>query len=402
MYDVIVVGGGPVGSHAASQLSASGFRVAVIEKKSNYLGPVCCTGIISEECFQKYKIDPGTAYRHVNSASIFSPSGIRIHLERPLPQAVVVDRPAFNQSLALRAQKQGAVYFPGTRVIQLRVLPEIVTVVTDSQQVKTISAKAVIIATGADVSLLRSLKLPQPTVIAAGAQAEVMTPDVSEIEVYTGKAFAAGYFAWLVPTTKGKALAGLLAQRQPEVHLKKFLDVLISSGKILPGDISIITGAVPVKSVSRTYTDRILVSGTAAGLVKPTTGGGIYYGLLSADIAVNTIQQAFASNQFDKVSFLKYQNNWQEMLAKELRLGTRARLLYEHLNDYSIDHAFDIINKNSLMSKILSYDDVSFDWHSTAVRHLLQETTLAKLIKGVKLFFPGSRPGKDSSTGEES
>lgn len=34
MFDVLVIGGGPIGSYTAYQLVAEGFEVAVIEKKS--------------------------------------------------------------------------------------------------------------------------------------------------------------------------------------------------------------------------------------------------------------------------------------------------------------------------------------------------------------------------------
>jgi digeranylgeranylglycerophospholipid reductase len=402
MYDAIVVGGGPVGSQAAFRLSTAGYHVLVIEKKVDYQAPVCCTGIISEECFHRYKIDPAVVYRHVNCASVFSPSGTRIYLKRPAPQAVILNRPAFNQFMAKRAQNQGAEYLQGTTAIRLQVNPEEVTLLTDNPENRTITAKTVIIASGANVSLLKSINIHQPAVFAAGAQAEVFTHDVTEVEVYTGHDIAAGYFAWLVPTSEGKALAGLLTYRQPGEHLKKFLTNLKYLGKILSSDVPVITGTVPVRAVPQTVTDLILVTGTTAGLVKPTTGGGIYYGLLSADIAVDTIQEAFASGNFRKSSYTRYRQECQKILGKELRLGTRARLLFEHLSDANIDHIFDIINKNNLMDRLLSCDDVSFDWHSTAISHLLQETTLAKLLRGLKLFFPGKRPGKDSNSVEES
>jgi flavin-dependent dehydrogenase len=38
---------------------------------------------------------------------------------------------------------------------------------------------------------------------------------------------------------------------------------------------------LPLGSVKRTYADRVLAVGDAAGLVKPTTGGGIYYSVVS-------------------------------------------------------------------------------------------------------------------------
>jgi len=402
MYDVLVVGGGPVGSQAAFRLSTAGYHVAVVEKKADFQTTVCCTGIISEECFLKYNIDPAVVFRHVRSANIFSPSGIRIHLERPSPQAVILNRTAFNQYMAKRAQNQGVEYLLGTTVVRIQSFPEAVTLFTDNLLNSIISAKTVIIATGANVSLLKSIDLRQPGVFAAGAQAEVSTHDVSEVEVYTGHDIAPGYFTWLVPTSEGKGLAGLLSDKQPAEHLRRFLVKLESLGKISSSKVTVITGTVPVRTASRTVTDRVLVTGTTAGLVKPTTGGGIYYGLLSADIAVDIIQLAFASGNFSQSNYIKYQHTWKKILGKELRLGARARLLFEHLSDARINRIFDIIYKNDLLGQLMQHNDVTFDWHSTAISHLLQETTLVKLLEGVKLFFPGNRLSKDNNTGEES
>ncbi len=44
-----------------------------------------------------------------------------------------------------------------------------------------------------------------------GAQTEVITPDLEKIEIYFGNEVAPGFFAWLVPTTPGKARVGLLS-----------------------------------------------------------------------------------------------------------------------------------------------------------------------------------------------
>ena len=42
---------------------------------------------------------------------------------------------------------------------------------------------------------------------------------------------------------------------------------------------------LPLGPIERTYGDRLLVIGDAAGLVKPTTGGGIYYSIVSGSLA---------------------------------------------------------------------------------------------------------------------
>ena len=49
---------------------------------------------------------------------------------------------------------------------------------------------------------------------------------------------------------------------------------------------------LPLGPVTRTYADRVVAVGDAAGLVKPTTGGGIYYGLLSGSIAAEVLGDA--------------------------------------------------------------------------------------------------------------
>ena len=49
---------------------------------------------------------------------------------------------------------------------------------------------------------------------------------------------------------------------------------------------------LPLSRISRTYGDRFIVVGDAAGLVKPTTGGGIYYSLVSASIGAECVRAA--------------------------------------------------------------------------------------------------------------
>ena len=53
---------------------------------------------------------------------------------------------------------------------------------------------------------------------------------------------------------------------------------------------------LPLAPISRTYGDRLLAIGDAAGLVKPTTGGGIYYSLVSAALAAETLADAVSRN----------------------------------------------------------------------------------------------------------
>jgi len=83
LYDVAVIGGGPVGSQAAYKLASMGYGVVVVEQKERLGEPVCCTGIIGQECVSSFAIDESVILRRANSARIFSPSGKRLSLWRP-------------------------------------------------------------------------------------------------------------------------------------------------------------------------------------------------------------------------------------------------------------------------------------------------------------------------------
>ena len=82
-------------------------------------------------------------------------------------------------------------------------------------------------------------------------------------------------------------------------HMKTFLCNLKESGKIDSSDVTVKKWGIPIKPLRKTYTNRILVIGDAAGFAKPTTGGGIYYSILSGKIAADSVNIAFASNTFD-------------------------------------------------------------------------------------------------------
>ncbi len=74
MYDVAVVGGGPAGRRVADKLAGMGYGVVVVEQKERLGEPVCCTGIIGQECVSAFDIDEGVILRWANGARVFSPS----------------------------------------------------------------------------------------------------------------------------------------------------------------------------------------------------------------------------------------------------------------------------------------------------------------------------------------
>ena len=220
-----------------------------------------------------------------------------------------------------------------------------------------------------------------------GAQAEVEIIGVDEVEIYFGREIAPGFFAWLVPTSPHRALVGLLSRHSPGLYLGKLMSSLLAQGKIVSPEVELSYGGISLKPLIRTYSNRMLVVGGAAGQVKPTTGGGIYYGLLSADMAANTLQRALETNDLSTRSLAEYERMWKAKLGRELRIGYWARKLYERLSDRQIDRIFGIIKSSGIDEALLKADDLSFDWHGEVVFRLIGHKAVSKVIKVMKIPF---------------
>ena len=387
MYDVAVVGAGPAGSQVAFRLAALGYEVVVVEKKTKIDAPVCCTGIIGQDCAGSLALDEDVTFRQANSASLRSPSGKSIRLWRPEPQASIVDRPAFNAALARRSQKQGAEYRLNSPVVNVQIGDSGVCLELSNQGngSESLHARVVVIATGFASKVVGGLGLGKAGDFVIGAQAEVETIGVDEVEVYFSEEIAPGFFAWLVPTSPGKALAGLLSRRNPDDYLRKLLARLVTQGKIASAKVGMTHGGIPLQPLAKTYGDRLLVVGTAAGQIKPTTGGGIYYGLLCADIAANHLNRALKNDDLSAGNLSRYQREWRKKLGTELKIGYWARKLYEGLNDHQVDQIFDIIESHGIDEALLKAEDLSFDWHSKVVLRLMADRALAKAMMAIKI-----------------
>ena len=388
MYDVIIIGGGPSGSQVAYKLAGMGHEVVVVERKERQGELVCCTGIISRECVSSFGIDEGVIWKWASSAKLFAPSGKLLRVWREEPQAAIVDRATLNMAFASRAQDRGVEYVLNSTVRSIEFGDDGVSIEAVRQgEGLSFRARAVIIATGFSSRLAEELGLGRFGDSVMGAQAEVEAIGVDEVEVYCGQKLAPSFFAWLVPTSLGRALVGLLSRHKPRLYLKKFLSFLMASGKITSDEVEINYGGIPLKPLPRTYSDRLMVVGTAAGQIKPTTGGGIYFGLLCADIAASHLHRALTTNDLSARSLSGYQRDWKGKLGRELRTGYWARKFYEMLSDRQIDRIFDIMQSSGIIETLQKAEDLSFDWHGGVVARLIRYQVFRKAIEAMKIPF---------------
>lgn len=371
MYDILIIGGGPAGLYAAHCLAKAGRSVAVFEEHQKIGEPAHCTGLMATESFSRFNLPREAIRATLGSARFHSPAGYMLSVASEQELAVVVDRAAFDQGLADQAVAAGADIFLGHRVEALRRFRRsLVARTSHSGGVgRLVRGRLGILATGASYGLHRGLGLGLPGRFVHGVQVEVKFEETSEVEVYFGNEVAPGSFAWVVPFTRqGVAMAkiGVLSSREAVRYLTRFLRSPQVASRVRPGRVCpYLRRPVPVWPLSETFADHVLAIGDAAGLAKPTTGGGVYYSLLSAELAAATIGEALDSGDGSARFLSRYQTAWRAVLGSEIRTGAMFRTFASQLSDAQIDEAFHLVAREP-MARLIR-DHAAFNWHRSII-----------------------------------
>ncbi len=369
-YDVAVVGAGPAGSGTARSLAARGYRVALLERDPAPGEPVHCTGIVSDECFERYDLPASLVIGSVSSFVLRSPSGRPARVQRRTVQAYVLDRVRLDRWLADEAARAGADLVTSTAVDDIRWTGDGVRL-SLSGGGAPLTARTAVVATGFGAALPRKLGIGSSGELLSGCQVVVEQEGLNEIEVFIGDALGRGGFGWLVPWQDGLGLAGLLTRKHTMHRLREHLARLRGAGRIGRVVREFRLRAVPIGLPDRTVADGVLAVGDVAGQVKPTSGGGIYYALLSAELAASTLAEALESGDVTAGGLAPYEQRWRAALGSEIRQGMRLRRLVEQLPESAIERLHRLLGV-PVLRRVLVSAAPSLDWHSSKLTRVLE------------------------------
>lgn len=394
MRDVVIVGAGPAGSYLARCLAEEGLDVLLLEEHSEVGDGVICTGIIGREAYDRFVLPEEATIGSLQRVRFYSPSGKIVDYNGDAPLATIVSRKRFDAALAARAVRAGAEVRGGHRVETVAVEKEAVLVgFRHDGAPQSLSCRLCILATGYGSALIRRCGFDRSLHRIQGAQTVVPfrppQADPHRAGIYLGSRFAPEGFGWSVPIGDGLARVGVVTDRQAPSYLRRILKRPDVRNQRVVGParpIRIQACPIPVGTLGKTVSDRLMVVGEAAGQVKTTTQGGIYYGLLCAAIAADVAAGAFRTGDFSRAALAPYDRRWRAKLGAELKLGMLLRQFYSELSDRQVDRLFDLARIEGVLPMIGR--KVHFDWHGPIIRSVLTSGFLGAVVRSTLGMAP--------------
>ena len=374
LLDAVVAGGGPAGSFAALNLARLGAEVTVFEEHAEIGVPSHCAGHLSIRSLRRlglYPLGGEIVENTFSQANFYSPLGAELSVRLARPVTCAVNRELFDRYLAEKAEAAGVRYCLGSRVRSLLIEDGFVKGVSVEQKDKheDVLAKIVVDAEGIASRLLKQAGLSAVSRggLVYGVEAEIENVrDVASdaVEVFLGKNYAPGFYGWLIPRLDGTAKVGLATRTgNPKEFLQRLMRKHPVASKQL-GKARITRMAfhsIPLGGpIAKAYADGFLAVGDAASQVKPTTGGGVVFGLTCAQIAAEVTSEAIRQGDVSATFLRLYQKRCREAVGFDVNVMLRMRKFLDALSDAQLDAALRFCARIGVDKTLADVEEIDF------------------------------------------
>ncbi|TEB14365.1 hypothetical protein Psfp_02955 [Pelotomaculum sp. FP] len=364
-YDVIVIGGGPAGSETARLIAEKGYKVLVAEEHRKIGEPIQCAGLISLRTLQTAVMPVGIIINQINGAFVHSPGGEVLTIRDQGGYAFVIDRSEFDRKLSERAQCAGAEILTGIRASIGEFFSGGASVKLKSRGGESIAKTRLLIgADGSKSHVARRINAPQAEDVIRmyAAEVELKCLEKDMVHIFLGREIAPGWFGWVIPVDEKYARVGIGVSGKGKHPISYFNRIVETYPGIFKGMkiVRATGGVVPIGLLPRMYGERTLLVGDAACQTKPISGGGLYLGLLGAEICAKVATKALSKGNLSPEFLSEYQWLWEREMADEIQIALRHRNIFLTMSDKEMDQLIRFFSHPLWQSVISRYGDVDY------------------------------------------
>ena len=350
-YDVVIVGAGPIGGRAAELLSESGLSVLMLEEHTEIGRPFQCAGLVTPSAMEVVEAYD-TVLEEVDGALIHGPSGTLVPVgTEGVLRTYVVCRKRFDQFVVQKGMEAGAHLWLNSTPVEATVADDGAEIIVKKDGVKVnVTCKLIVGADGAHSWTRRFFKMGRPKELMIGFQTEVVGYQGRDrwLEMYSGEAIAPGFFAWVIPSGFGTHRIGLwstadrLNGRSIESCYQDLLDHDLWKDRFSDiQEIARYCGPVPSGMIKKTVKQRVMLLGDAAGMAKPTTGGGIGPGFHQIQCILSPLVEAIKNDNLSDAKLRAITKKpWEAMKKEQDRARALRNLLVSDCSDKKLDQHF--------------------------------------------------------------
>ncbi|MBO7513412.1 MAG: NAD(P)/FAD-dependent oxidoreductase [Fibrobacter sp.] len=359
-YDVVVCGAGPAGLMAActlGRLTSGARRVLLLDKKEPWKEPIFCAEAVSKGRLEKlWPADPSFVRGTLSGIYFTSPKRYRAEFYSK-DCGLILNRSLFHKSIADGCKAAGVECRFDTVIKKLEKTADgwNVSVAVAGGAVETLSAAAVIDATGPSCRLTRNIECLkgiesgdtdlEPAIFAV---AEGIEHSKEHIELFFGSEFEAGY-GWIFPRDGVEVNIGFVLGKEVEHKeplRKKLLDFIARDypqAKVKAVYGGMIACGQSTKPMAKCG---LFKAGDAASCVNPISRSGIVESLLCGKIVAESVKE-WLEESGEKRSAIEADvlDRWMAALGKKHLQVANAKIGFNKISDAQFDRAAKNLSK---------------------------------------------------------
>ena len=366
-YDVVIVGAGPVGGFLAQRMSEGGASVLLLEEHAQIGRPFQCAGLVNPETMSLTGLQ-STVLTPIWGARIHSPSGIPVVIgnEQDI-RTWSVCRKLFDEGVVRGAVQSGAEIWLSSKPLSADAYEDHVLLSVSTPRGDQIVRCGLLCgADGAHSWVRRRFKMGRPKELMIGFQVEVTgyKGEPGRLDMYTGSGFSPGFFAWAIPSGETTRIG---TWSKPEMMGEKSCEQLLDRLRSEPlwserfsecREVGRFCGPIPSGLVKKPMIGRVVLFGDAAGLCKPTTGGGIGPGFRQVEMLTPNLLECLKRDDFSDTAVKEVIG----LLSPLRREQNRARALRDafltEMTDEELDSVFAVWSRPEVTELINQIGDI--------------------------------------------